>query len=181
MKNRAKGKSQEKEKPPFLYHGSPHSEIEEFEPRISKGSGEKYGALVYATQDLATASIFMFSGRVKGWAGGRFNDVPCVLISMSRDEFIKNDKGGYIYILPSDTFSIESGRGLGEYEWASKERVKPIKKLEYPSALDAMLENGVQVYFVDKEKYRKIEESKDYSILKRLESENKRRGINVKL
>ena len=171
----------EKEKPPFLYHGSLHGEIEEFEPRVSKGSGEKYGELIYASPDLATASIFM--AEVKGeWSAGRLGDISYVLIPVPRDEFIENDKGGHIYVLPSDTFSTEAGRGMGEYEWASTERVKPVKNLEYHSALDAMLENGIQVYFIDKETHKQIKESKDhgYSILKGLNSENKQRGINVK-
>lgn len=182
MENIEKKQSSEKEKPPILYLGSSHGEVEEFEPKVSKGSGEKYGALVYASSDLATASIFM--ARVEGeWSAGRFGDVPYVLIPMSRDEFIKNDRGGHIYVLLSGTFNTEAGRGLGEYEWASKEKVKPVQKLEYLSALDAMLENGIQVYFVDKEIYQKIKESEDhgYSILKKLESENKRRNMNVKL
>lgn len=170
-----------KEKPPFLYHGSPHKSIEEFEPRISKGTGEEFGAMVYATPDLTTASAFLAEVK-KEWTAGKFGNV-FVLIPLSREEFIKNDKGGHIYILPSNTFESDPKRGLGEYEWASKTSVKPIKKIEYPSALDAMLENGVQVYFVDDNTYRQIKESEDhgFSILKNLKSENQRRGINIKL
>ena len=44
-----------------------------------------------------------------------------------------------------------------------------------------MLENKVQVYFIDQETYKKIQESDDdgLSILKNLESENQKTGINV--
>lgn len=170
-----------KEKPPFLYHGSPHKGIEEFEPRISKGTGEEFGAMVYATPDLATASAFLAEVK-KEWSAGRFGDTFYVLIPFPREEFIKNDKGGHIYVLPSDTFESDPKRGLGEYEWASKTSVKPTKKIEYPSALDAMLENGVQVYFVDDNTYKQIKESNDhgFSILKNIESENQKRGTNIK-
>ena len=170
-----------KEKPPFLYHGSPHKGVEEFEPRISQGTGEEFGAMVYATPDLATASAFLAEVK-KEWSAGRFGDAFYVLIPYSREEFIKNDKGGHIYVLPSDTFKSDHERGLGKYEWVSKEKVKPTKKIEEPSALDAMLENGVQVYFVDDNIYKQIKESNDHglSILKNLESENQRRGVNVK-
>lgn len=170
-----------KEKPPFLYHGSPHKDIEEFEPRISRGTGEEFGPMVYATPDLATASTFLAEVK-KPWTAGRFGDISFTIISVPREEFIRNDKGGHIYILPSDSFESDPKKGLGEYEWASKTSVKPTKKIEYPSALDAMLENGVQVYFVDDVTYKQIEESKDhgFSILKNLESENQRRNINVK-
>lgn len=181
MENAKNEQIAEKEKPPFFYHGSPHGAIEEFEPRVSKGSGEKYGALVYATQDLATASVFMAKVE-REWSAGRFNNISYVLIPMSRDKFIENDKGGYIYVLPSDTFITETGRGMGEYEWASKEKVKPVKKIEYVSALDAMIENGVQVYFVDMETYERIKTSEDhgFSIIKNLKSENQNRNTNVR-
>jgi hypothetical protein len=172
---------QEKEKPPLLYHGSPHGEIEEFEPKVSPGSGEKYGPLVYATPDEATARIFMM--RVNGsWSAGRFWNVPYVLIPMSREEFLKNDKGGHVYVLSSEQFSSDPSRGLGEYEWASKEKVKPIEKKEYPSALQAVLESGVQVYFLDPETYKKTREANDhgFSILQQLESENQKQGIGVR-
>lgn len=44
-----------------------------------------------------------------------------------------------------------------------------------------MIENGVQVYFVDKPTFKKIQGAEDHglSILKTLESENQRRGKNV--
>jgi len=45
-----------------------------------------------------------------------------------------------------------------------------------------MIENGVQVYFVDGETHRKIRASKDHglSIYRELESENQKRGVNIK-
>lgn len=170
-----------KEKPLLLYHGSPRGDIEKFEPRVSGGSGEQYGALVYAAPDMATASIFM--AKVEGeWSAGRFSGIPYALIPMSRDEFMKNDAGGFIYILPSDTFSFERGRGMGEYEWASKDKVVPIRKIQYSSALEAMLENGVQVYFVDQNIFRGIKKSEDHGlrILRQVQSENQKYGINAK-
>ena len=182
MENKEREKqSQSKEKPSFLYHGSPHKGIEEFEPRISKGMGKEFGAMVYATPDLATASAFLAEVK-KEWSAGRFGDTFYVIIPFPREEFIKDDKGGHIYVLPSDTFESDLKKGMGKYEWASKTSVKPTKKIEYPSALNAMLENGVQVYFVGDNTYKQIKESTDHGflILKNLESENQRRGINVK-
>jgi len=45
-----------------------------------------------------------------------------------------------------------------------------------------MLENGVQVYFVNNNIYKQIKESNDhgFSILENLESENQRMSINIK-
>lgn len=168
-------------KPRFLYHGSPNGEIEEFEPRTDTGSGKQFGPLVYASHDLTTATIFMF--RFKGtMSTGRFYRIPYTIITQNRESFITNDKGGFIYYLPSDTFSSDPKRGLGQYEWASSVPVRPIKKEFYPCALDTMLANGVQVYFVDNATYAAIKNSSDHglSILQKLESENQRRGINVR-
>ena len=66
-------------------------------------------------------------------------------------------------------------------EWYSKEKVKPLRQIEYASALDAMIENGVQVYFVEPETFKKIREAEDhgFSIIKNLESENQRRKTNI--
>ena len=67
-------------------------------------------------------------------------------------------------------------------EVTSKSAVKPIAKQVYKSALAAMLEHGVQVYFVDKPTYKAINSSQDdcLSILQTLESENQRLGINIR-
>ena len=169
------------EKPEFLYHGSPEENIDELEPRISKGTGEKFGSFVYASPDLTTASFFL-ADIEQEWSAGRFGNIPYTLIPVPREEFIKMDKGGYIYVLPSEDFESDPERGLREYEWASKKAVKPLRKIKYSSALDAMIENGVQVYFVDQNTYKQIKESKDHglSILMNMESENQRRGKNIK-
>jgi len=177
-------KSPEKEKPPLLYHGSPHK-VEELEPR-TKPHREKEGAkFVYATSEISDASMFMAKRLGLGLTGHFIVEeekVAYAIIVWNREEFLKKDKGGHIHILPSDKFEPSSYEGMSN-EWVSKEDIKPIKTLEYDSALDAMLENEVQVYFVDEDLYQQIRRAEDhgYSILKSLESENKRRSINIKL
>lgn len=181
MENLERQKTPEqKEKPPFLYHGSAHGDIEELEPKAKTYRDLAEGDLIFATPDLAVATIFLTKARHQG--SGLFGEIPYAYIIGSREEFIKNDNGGHIYVLPSETFVCDPKKGLGVYEWASREKVKPVRKIEYPSALDAMLENGVQVYFVDGETYQKIKQSKDHglSIFRELESENQKRGINVR-
>src|SRR3989338_10485979 len=91
-----------KEKPPFLYHGSPHKDIEAVEPRRERRRDSEEEGLVFATQDLAMATIFM----TKTTRGiGVFGEVHYAYIVEPREEFIKNDNGGHIYILPSETFA----------------------------------------------------------------------------
>lgn len=167
------------EKPPLLYHGSAHKELEELKPQGKSHRAEE-GELLYATPDLAIASIFLVDGAHYGC--GKFGEVSYAWIIANREEFINNDKGGHIYVLSSDSFEINQGRGLGNEEYASKEPVAPIKTLEYPSAIDAMIENGVQVYFIDQETYERMQVSEDHgrTIYSKLESENQRRRVNAR-
>lgn len=167
------------EKPPLLYHGSAHKELEELKPQ-GKSERTDEGELLYATPDFAIASIFLADGAHYGC--GKFGKIPYAWIIANRDEFISHDKGGHIYVLSSDSFEINQGRGLGNEEYTSEEPVAPIKTVEYSSAIDAMIENGVQVYFIDQETYDKIQASQDHgrSIYSKLESENQRRGANVR-
>ena len=167
------------EKPAILYHGSPHSDIEELEPRSKSHRDPKEGPLVFASPDLATASIFLLDGVSES---GFFNNVPYAIIVGPREEFVKKDHGGHIYVLPGDTFINDPNKGLGKYEWTSKEKVKPKEVIEYKSSLDATIENGIQVYFISETIYDDIQNSEDHGlkILSDLESENQRRGMNVK-
>jgi hypothetical protein len=169
------------EKPPLLYHGSPNKCLEVLEPRVSKGSGEQYGKLVYASPDIATSSVFLADvpGR---WSLGAFGAVQYALIAVPRDKFIANDKGGSIYVLPSETFETDEHRGLGSKEWASEVPVRAIEKMDFSSALEAMLNYGVQVYFITSDQLDLFNTSLDYglSILSSMESENERQNVNVR-
>lgn len=164
------------EKPSFLYHGSCVRGITQLKP---KQEG------LFATPSLAIALIFLLEKR-DGYLIKKeltkFNDVLCVLIITDRDEVMQNDKGGSIYTLPSDSFSIKPNQPLGRYKYFSDKAVNPISEDFKPSAIDAMINNGTQVYFIDEKTYIKIKESNDkgYSIIKTLKSENQLRGINVK-
>jgi hypothetical protein len=169
------------ERPAYVFHGSPRGDIAEFTPRVSHGSGEAYGPQVYASDDLATAA--MFTANVgRSWSTGSVGGTLYAVIPMSREEFLGRDGGGYIYRLPGETFSTERGRGMGDREWASPVAVTPVDVTYVPSSLDAMVESGVQVYFVTPELYEQMRGSDqpNWMYLKDVESENQRRGMNVR-
>ena len=139
------------EKPSALYHGSSNREIARFEPRSEKVRDPQEGPKVFATSDKRMASAFIV-GADDSWANsGMHNGVPYLVIS-DRQRFEQLDQGGAIYHLPPDTFETDPNKGLGTVEWTSSESVEPFHKEEHQSALEAMLEQGVQVYFVDPEK-----------------------------
>lgn len=114
---------------------------------------------------------------------GTHNGMPVVIIR-NRNHFLKKDKGGALYKLSSEKFENDPERPFGKHEWTSDETVDPLEKEEFESSLTAMLEKGVQVYFVDKKtfyKYKYSEKGQDgYDILKKMQSENEKRSINIR-
>lgn len=170
--------SRDKEKPAVFYHASTNKDIQEVEPRRRSYRDSNEGPVVFAAPDKALASIFLLPARYSG----KFNGIPYAVITDPREDFLNKDKGGRIYTLPGDTFGNDPAKGLGTEEWTSKERIKPTESVEYESALDAALEQGVQVYFVDEATNQAIKESNDHglSILEGIKSENQRRNINIK-
>lgn len=149
------------EKPPVLYHASKSSSIEKFEPRIGKRRDENEGAQVFATPSKAMATIFLVETDDSWTQSGAMDGAPYIIIS-DRERFEKLDTGGTIYSLPSDNFESDPEKGLRELEYASKEEVEPVDSEFFPSALDAMLENGVKVYFVDENTFEAIQTASDH-------------------
>ncbi len=171
---------EKKEKPPFLYHASSNRNIEKFEPRAKSIRDSEEGPVVFATPDLALATTFLVSETSDSWTQiGKSDGVPYMVIR-DKKHFMRRDKGGSIYKFSSDNFTCHQDKGMGEDEWVSKDSVTPLEKTDVESALEAMIENGVQVFFVDKKTFNRISHDDDFiDIIKGLESENKRRKKNV--
>lgn len=96
-----------------------------------------------------------------------------------RERYIRADKGGAIYYLDSVSFECDESQDDSSDEWTSTSAVIPIDKEVYASGLQAQLDYGVQIYFVDTDTYRRIiEAGKDLgNILRTLTSENQRLGL----
>lgn len=150
--------NESKEKPPLLYHGTINGDIEEFEPRSAIERPEEEPA-VYASPDLEIAAQSMANKFVSN--GGILNGRKFVCIPMTREEFIAQDRGGTIYVFPSDSFEINKGIGLGDKEWVSKSPVKPKEKIQFPSLLETMLKQGTEVYFIEPELVPTITKAQD--------------------
>ncbi len=168
-----------KKKPLFLYHASANREIENFEPRAKSTRDPEEGPVIFATPDFALATTFLVSEANDEWTQiGKINNTPYMVI-MDKEKFLLHDKGGSIYKFSNNGFTSDPDKGMGDDEWTSRDSVTPIEKTDVESALGAMIENGVQVFFVEKETFSKIKDSADkISILKTLESENQRQGKN---
>ncbi len=174
---------EKKEKPEVLYLAAKTPNISELVPMKRNYRDENEGAVIFSTPDKALASAFLVEGHGDHWMKiGFYGDIPVVVIKSDREEFIKKDKGGSMYTVSSDTFDFDPEKGMGEKEWVSKVPVKPLSETKFNSALDAMIENGVQVYFVDENTFEAINNSSNhgYGILIRLTSENEKRGQSIR-
>lgn len=149
------------EKPPVLFHASRNAEISVFEPRAEKTRDRNEGPRVFATPSRAMASIFIVDSDDSWVQSGARDGLPYIVIS-DEERFRKLDLGGVVYSLPNDTFENDPEKGLRELEWTSTVAVIPSDKEIVPSALEDMLRHGVKVYFVDKETYQRIRDSKDH-------------------
>jgi len=170
----------QKERPSILYHGSSTEGLEEVAPQQQNVRDKNEGARVFATPDKALATVFMAKGPNNIRMSGLINGVPYAVIPRNREEFLTDDHGGIIYEFPAESFENDPVKGLGYYEWTSQVPVAPTNGKNYESVLDAMLESGVQVYFVDSSTYNELENGDKLNILQNIESENQKRSINVK-
>jgi hypothetical protein len=170
-----------KERPKVLYHGSPNKDIEEFEPRGNSHRDEP--PAVYATPEKYLATIYMHkSTGMVGFAGKSL--VPYAVLFGPREEVMGLDQGGSLYVFSSDSFEPNPKGGHGEREWAAHVPVKPVSKEEFPSIIEEVMKEGMQVYVVDRNMYQPLHEALDEGtfndILRAAESENQRRGVNVR-
>jgi hypothetical protein len=180
MNESAEALDKEAIKPKALFHAYTSRNLEILKPKAESVRDSDEGPVVFATPDKALASIFLVPTDDTWTRSGLFGDIHYFICS-DREKFEIFDKGGAIYSLPTETFENDLNKGLGKKEWTSKKQVVPIEKEIYQSGLEAMLEMGVQVFFVGKETFEKVKESEDFgnSIIRNLDSENEKRGISA--
>ncbi|MCL5090756.1 MAG: hypothetical protein M1514_01965, partial [Patescibacteria group bacterium] len=135
----------------FFFHGSTDRNIEEFQPE--KGQYQLRGEkpAVFATSFLEVAIAFMRTKVCPGVDQKIDNGKTWHVVISDKEKFLENDHGGAVYFLPPETFILNpQAKLVGDSEYISAQSVKPIKKVEYPSSLEAMLQIGINVYFVDR-------------------------------
>ncbi len=129
-----------------------------FEPRneYPRYTGET--KLVFATPHQELAAMFLVPRDIETEIciyGNRY----VVIINSDEESYVKQDKGGAIYSLPTDSFETDSVHGMGEIEWYSKIPVKPMSKVIYRTLIQAMDKFNVERFFVDHDTIEKIRAS----------------------
>lgn len=148
-------------KPKILYHASQNKNLEIIGPRQETFRDKSEGSVVFASPDKAEVTKFLVPSDNSWTKKLRFGKNHIHIIS-DKERYEKADKGGAIYYLDSTSFILDKDKGGGKNEWTSKFPVKPFNKEVFDSGLKAQQENGVQVYFVDKETFNSINKSKDH-------------------
>ncbi|XVN42246.1 MAG: hypothetical protein RCG15_06970 [Candidatus Rickettsia vulgarisii] len=74
---------------------------------------------------------------------GNERDYQVIMVIADKVRFENENHGGSIYILPARDFCFDESKGLGIYEWTSKQIVDPILQINFDSSLDAMQKLGV--------------------------------------
>lgn len=167
-------------KPQELYHGSNSNIDGLLRPILETSSPDHIHTkpAVFATERMDLAALFMCPTTILHSIGFE-QDISYMCVWGTVAEFMKKDSTGFIYVLPPDTFE-KVGKG---YEWQSFIDVMPISVKIFPKSLLGMIDNGVQVYFINNNSmFDQIVENKNHRalILKKLGSENERLNKNIR-
>lgn len=166
-------------KPTQLYHGSSKRISGALKPVLNKDTEDAVHnkASVFATERLDLAALFMFPFDHIASIGCE-QDIAYICIWGTPEDFEEKDFGGFIYVLPSETFE-KVGK---DYEYQSFEAVEPETVKVFESVIAGMMSCGVQVYFIDDEElFDRIvaDKTKRAPLLKELVSENQEQDMNV--
>lgn len=164
-------------KPKWLFHGSSQKVAGALRPVLKNGPNYLHNKpIVFAAERADIAAMFMLpESYLCSICFER--DIAFICIWGKPEDF--KDQPGYLYIFNSDQFQ-KVGK---DYEWQSLNEVKPVEVKTYVSVIEGMLENGVQVYFIDDNPlFDQIRENIDHRapIVKNLVSENQKREFNIK-
>lgn len=138
-----------------LYHASPIKNLKILEPKRTISKDKYIGNFVFATRYKKLALMYMLP---KGFPVlmNIKSSKPYVVMCGNTKDIIKKDKGGALYVLSTEPFSITPQSGLSNYEMVSKKSVSPLSETDYESAIKALDEEDVEIYFVDNNTFEKL-------------------------
>ena len=164
------------DKPEVLYRGSPRKDATLFIPKEKVGTGITKRLVVSSSANMAEATKFLVPVEQFPCLFGIFGEVQYFLCG-NEGIFRKIDNGGAVYSLPGNTFYYD----FEARTWVSAVPVKPISHEVFSSGLNAMVDSGVQVYFLDPKILENCQESADrgLKLLRSHVSENMRLDRNI--
>ena len=164
--------------PELLFRGTPNRGVSLFVPKERVGRGSSERLVVSAAPDRTVATEFVVPIEDLKVVIGSIGGVRYYVCG-DKQPFKEKDKGGAIYTLNPEGFEYNPDIGI----WTSTKPVETTSQEDVSSGLEAMIEAGIQVFFVDSETFNQFKESSDKGreILRNLTSENMRRDKNVRV
>jgi hypothetical protein len=152
-------------RPHQFYHVSQNGSIDEFVPLPSKRLKDEPDSVFAATTRSVAAMFGIKSDYTKSgsYDGGK----TWTIIVGDAKKFLEDDKGCYMYTLPPEDFTVNPDLGLGLAEWTCPKAVKPTKMQHFDSAIEIMLDSGVNIIPVSSEEMAKLRDPQidDLSVL----------------
>ncbi len=184
------------EKPLTLFHASTAKDIHDYlEPRKSITIDGEEGSFVFAGEDYLAAHAYALKS--PDMLCIHFMHMPglsplhaCII--KDRETFMKEERKGRIYEVPSDTFRMVLYKGHQTYEWVSDKSVPVYPQKITDVTFEDAMSKGIQVFFASKDadnslvaraydqERKSFFESNLYSLLQNGELfwENQSRGID---
>ncbi|MBI2029493.1 hypothetical protein HYT02_03705 [Candidatus Gottesmanbacteria bacterium] len=158
-------------RPDFLYRGTPNKDTTQFTPKELVGLSSSARLVVSATSDRNVATKFIVPMEGLNIKTGFIDGISYYLCA-DETVFRQTDKGGAIHTFASYGFELISYQSVDI--WVNPNPVNSISKEVVSSGLTAMIDAGIQVYFVTPDTLELFNNSPDrrLDILKELVSEN---------
>ncbi len=131
-----------------LYHSSPIKNLKTIKPQSTLSNNKYIGDFVFATKDRKLSLMYMLPKGFPVLMNSKSSN-PYVVIRGEAEDVIQKDKGGALYVLPSETFHETPQKELSEFEKVSKDSVTPIDEIDYASIIDALNMEKISIYFVN--------------------------------
>lgn len=180
-----KYKLEEIHTPQFLYHASTVKGLKLLTPRLTHKSPTPQ---LFAGNNPEWVIPFLIKGgnewcRLGAFANANGDIIRYVQVS-NRDEYQKNDIGGAVYRLSGKDFSSNLGtfpRAV-PVEWVCSKPIVPLDSVEFDSAIKAMLELGVQLFYISQAQLDEHDKRPDegWKKLLSIESENQKHNIGIR-
>ena len=143
-----------------LYHTSTNKDLEVIEPQRTLSSNVYIGDYVFATSNHKLAAMYLVARGTPILLNIK-TAMPHLIICANPEEYRIRDRGGAIYTIPAESFHKTPQKGLEDSGLVSEVAITPISKKVYETSIEALREEGVEIYFVSKEQFDEIVNKKN--------------------
>jgi hypothetical protein len=127
------------------YHGSQNPDLTILEPRMRKRRNDQTGPRLYVAPSIGIAAVFIPAWDDRFARFGRFGGGPWTLEIYDRSKFL--DDRGWVYTVDNEG-AIPVQDGTRELYFETPKLV--LARLEVPSALELIAQEGIRIMYKEK-------------------------------